>query len=309
MDSRLIFMLVAAFLAAASLAILAGLLFADRDRRLKSRLEGLTGNGEGSTGRPATNTVSRAVRSTLPKVGKHLMPETAEEQSRLKARLVAAGLYQPQALSLFLGVKMLLIVAPALLGLAAGLMGLLPTSYGLLFGACASIGGMLGPSLWLDKKKGKRQSAIRRSMPDALDLMNVCMDGGLSLPAALSRVTSELTTAHPILAFELNLVQREVQFGHAIGDALRNFGVRADLDDLRNLAAAVKNAEKFGASMTKTLRTFSESLRLKRQQLAEEMAQKAGTKILFPTLIFIFPAIFLIILGPAAVQLADVFGK
>lgn len=146
-------------------------------------------------------------------------------------------------------------------------------------------------------------------MPDALDLIIVCMDGGLSLPAALNRVTGELRTAHPILSFELNLVQREIQFGHPVGDALRNFGVRCDLDDVRNLAAAVKNAEKFGASMIKTLRTFAETLRLKRQQYAEEMAQKAGTKILFPTLVFIFPAIFLIILGPAAIQLMQTLGK
>src|SRR5690606_16938065 len=147
------------------------------------------------------------------------------------------------------------------------------------------------------------------SMPDALDLLVICMEAGLSLRAALQRVTTELEGVHPLLAFELKIVQREVQLGHALGDALRTLSLRTDLDDMRNLAAAIKNAERFGSSMVKTLRTFAETLRVRRQQKAEEMAQKAGTKILFPTLLFIFPAIFLIILGPAVIQLVDVMGN
>ncbi len=114
---------------------------------------------------------------------------------------------------------------------------------------------------------------------------------------------------HPLLAYELMIVQREVQIGHPLGDALRSLAARTDLDDIRNLAAAIKNAERFGSSMVKTLRTFGDTLRIRRQQRAEEMAQKAGTKILFPTLLFIFPAIFLIILGPAAIQLIDIMGN
>jgi len=308
MDFQLILLVTVVFLTAALLAFLVGLTLADRDRRLKERLQDLSGKSRDREREPI-RAVSKAVQVTLPKVGKHLMPEKAEEQTRLKARLIQAGFYQPQAVSIFLGAKMLLMVLPVLIGFAAGLAGLVPTSYGVLAGGCASIFGTIGPSFWLDKQKTKREAALRRSMPDALDLVIVCMDGGLSLTAALSRVTDELKVAHPVLAFELNLVQREVQFGHAMGDALRNFGVRCDFDDVRNLAAAVKNAEKFGASMIKTMRTFADTLRLKRQQYAEEMAQKAGTKILFPTLVFIFPAIFLIILGPAAIQLMETFGK
>lgn len=296
------------FVMLSSLTLLAALLMGNRKQALKARLDELS-SGESSVDIAPGQAVSQAIRTTLPKMGKHLMPGDVEEQTKLKSRLVQAGLYHPQALAIFLGIKMFLIVAPILLGLLLGVSGLIPTNYGLMIGACASIGGMIGPSFWLDHHKKARQNQLRRSMPDALDLMVICMEAGLSLQAALQRVTSEMETVHPLLAFELKIVQREVQLGHPLGDALRSFGVRADIDDIRNLAAAIKNAERFGSSMVKTLRTFAETLRVRRQQRAEEMAQKAGTKILFPTLLFIFPAIFLIILGPAAIQLVDIMSN
>lgn len=290
-----------------SFVLLAGLLISDRKRRIRTRLEELS-SGEAANRAP-TLAVSQAIRTTLPKMGKHLMPEDAEEQTKLKTRLIHAGLYHPQALSIFLGIKMFLILSPTFCGLLLGLIGLIPTNYGLMLGACASIGGLIGPSFWLDRQKSNRQSQLRRSLPDTLDLLVICMEAGLSLRAALQRITGELEGVHPLLAFELKIVQREVQIGHPLGDALRTLAARTDLDDIRNLAAAIKNAERFGSSMVKTLRTFGDTLRVRRQQKAEEMAQKAGTKILFPTLLFIFPAIFLIILGPAAIQLIDIMGN
>lgn len=293
------------FVMLSSLVLMAGLLVGDRKRRLQKRLAELS-SGVASPDLAPAQTVSQAVRTTLPKLGKHLMPQDVDEQTKIRSRLIQAGMYHPQALPIFLGVKMFLIVSPIALGLLLGLAGLIPTRYGLMIGACASMGGMIGPSFWLDRRKRNRQSRLRRAMPDALDLMVICMEAGLSLRAALQRVTDEMATVHPLLSFEMKIVQREVQLGHALGDALRTFGVRTDIDDIRNLSAAIKNAERFGSSMVKTLRTFAETLRVRRQQRAEEMAQKAGTKILFPTLLFIFPAIFLIILGPAAIQLIDI---
>lgn len=289
-----------------SFVLIAGLLLGERKRRLNIRLEELSSGETSLERKPAQVVVSQAIRTTLPKMGKHLLPGNLEEQTKIKSRLIQAGFYHPQALLAFLGAKMLLILAPALIGLMLGVAGLIPTNYGLLFGACASIGGMIVPSFWLDRRKHKRQNKLRRALPDALDLMVICMEAGLSLRAALQRVTGELQTVHPLLSFEMKIVQREVQLGSPLGDALRTFGVRTDLDDIRNLSAAIKNAERFGSSMVKTLRTFAETLRIRRQQRAEEMAQRAGTKILFPTLLFIFPAIFLIILGPAVIQLVEV---
>lgn len=288
----------------ASLAVIVYLLVGDQQRRVRTRLAELS-QASAPQQVPAQR-VTKALRETLPKMGKPLLPTDEQQQTQLKSRLVQAGLYHPQALPVFLGVKMALILAPVMTGLLLGTAGLFPTQIGLMIGACASIGGMIFPSFWLDSRRKNRQCQLRRALPDALDLQVICMEAGLSLRAALQRVTTELQTVHPLLAFEMKIVQREVQLGHPLGDALRSFGVRADLDDISNLAAAIKNAERFGASMVKTLHSFSDTLRIRRQQAAEEQAQKAGTKILFPTLLFIFPAIFLVILGPAAIQLVDV---
>jgi tight adherence protein C len=149
----------------------------------------------------------------------------------------------------------------------------------------------------------------RRALPDALDLMVICLEGGLSLPAALKRISAELRTAHTELAAELAIVQREIQLGRSPGDALKQMGIRSDLEEVRSLSSVITQAEKFGASLVKSLRVHSETLRLKRQQRAEEMGAKAATKVLFPTLLFIFPAIFVVILGPAAIQIMKTLGS
>lgn len=297
------------FLMAVSVTGLAALLLTGRNQRLEGRLQELSGKGRARPQDEGAATLTRAVKRALPKMGEQLMPEEGEKRTELKARLIQAGLYGRQAMPLFLGVKLLLMVGPALIGLLAGSLGLIPTKVGVLGGACASIFGLIGPSFWLDQKKAGRQKLLRRGLPDAFDLIVICMDGGLSLTGALARVVGELETAHPVLALELKIVQREVQLGQPLADSLRGFAVRTDLAEVRSLAATVKNAERFGASMVKALRTYSDTLRIKRQQQAEIMAQKAGTKILFPTLLFIFPAILIIILGPAAIQMMETLGN
>lgn len=295
-----------AFVMAASLAAAAGLLAENRNRRLKLRLQSLSGVAPEAAPAKPTKVVRKAVETALPKMGEQLMPTSEAERTELKTRLLHAGLYKPQAMLVFLGAKLLLLVAPALLGLAGGLMGLFPVKYGLIFGGCSSILGMIGPSFWLDRRKSKRQRMLRRALPDATDLIVICMEGGLSLSGALRRVAGELRTAHPVLADELNIVQREVQLGQPLADALGRFAGRADLAELQALAAVVKSAEQFGSSIVKALHNYSDTVRLQRQQLAEEMAQRSATKILLPTLVFIFPSILIIILGPAAIQIAEV---
>ncbi len=248
-------------------------------------------------------------RSTLPRMGKPLVPRDEEERTRLQGRLIHAGLYGRQAMVLFLGVKMLLMVGPALLGGMLGLVGAVPLLYGLIGGALCGVVGMIGPSFWLDRRKAARQSCFRRALPDAMDVLVICLEGGLSLPGALKRVASELHTAHPELAAELNIVQREIQLGRQTGEALRHFAERSDLEEVRSLASVIAQAERFGASLVKALRVHAETLRQKRLQYAEEMAAKAGTKILFPTLLCIFPGVFIVILGPAVIQILDMFAQ
>jgi tight adherence protein C len=294
------------FLMASSLVLMVYTLVSGRRARLDARLTDLAGGGEGP---PETTSMADFARSTLPRMGTALVPSDEGERTLLRSRLVHAGFYGRQAMPIFLGAKMLLMAAPALLGFAAGTVGLLPEQYGLLGGACLGILGMIGPSFWLDSMKAGRQSKFRRALPDALDLLVICLEGGLSMPSALKRISSELRTAHRELAAELAIVQREIQLGRAPGDALQQMGIRSDLEEVRSLASVITQADRFGASLVRSLRVHSEMLRYKRQQRAEEMGQKAATKVLFPTLLFIFPAIFVVILGPAVIQIARTIGN
>jgi tight adherence protein C len=318
-------MMLVAFLGVSSGILLTFMLVGSRRTRLDDRLERLDergGDGPGPGGtprglpgdpdytgpshRPAANAFTQ---TTLPRLGTTLMPTDEGERNRLGTQLIHAGFYSRQAMAIFLGVKMILIVAPAAIGLFAGLTGLVPTTEAVLGGACMGIGGMIGPSFWLGARKKKRQTTFRRALPDAMDLLVICLEGGLSLPGALKRVGSELRTAHPVLSLELNIVQKEIQLGDSPGESLQKMGARTDLEEIRSLASVIAQAERFGASLVKSLRVHAETLRTKRQQRAEEMAQKASVKVLFPTLLFIFPAVFVVILGPAAYQIMEHLGQ
>ncbi|MGC1721581.1 MAG: type II secretion system F family protein [Isosphaeraceae bacterium] len=295
----------AAFVMVSSLVLLVSLLVGGRRTRLDSRLRDLSGQGG-----PAMDTITlgKIASTTLPRMGTPFIPSDEGERTKLQTRLIHAGLYRRQAMVVFLGVKVLLI-APAFLCVAASLMGVVTLWQGLIIGLCLGISGLIGPSFWLDRMKRKRQSNFRRALPDALDVLVICLEGGLSLSAGLRRVSTELRTAHPELASELAIVQREVQLGLTSGEALKKMGERSDLEEVRSLASVILQSERLGASLVKALRVHSESLRLKRYQRAEEKAAVAATKVLFPTLLFILPAVFVVVLGPAAFRLIEMLGK
>jgi tight adherence protein C len=285
------------------------LVLGDRRDRLDARLKELSGRGEAGPTALDQKSFTKLAETTLPKIGTPFIPSDEEERTKLQTRLIHAGLYGRQAMVVFLGLKVFVMFAPTVLGVIAATLGLTTMQVGLLVGACCAIAGMIGPSFWLDQQKSKRQTNFRRALPDALDLLVICLEGGLSLNGSLRRMAGELRTAHPVLAAELNIVQREVQLGRTTGDALRKMGERVDLEEVRGLASVILQAEKYGASLVKSLRVHSEMLRVKRMQLAEERAQKAATKVLFPTVIFILPAMFLVILGPAVIHVMQIFSK
>jgi tight adherence protein C len=299
----------AAFLAVCCLGGMVALLFGGEKNRLDERLNDLSSAGGGDP-RLAEQAAMKAItKRAMPTIGAMLTPEDEKERTALKARLVMAGFYNPQAPAVFVAVKVMMTAVPLVLGL--GLYPFMGTRGAYAIGGAVifALFGMVGPSMWLDSRKGERQTSIRRSLPDAMDVIVICIEGGLSLPAALARVAEEMRIAHPLLAFEFNIVQREIQLGKNTGNALKELARRTDLEEIRGLAAVIQQAEKFGSSMAKALRVHADTLRLKRSQKAEEMAAKAGTKILFPTLLFIFPAIFVVILGPAAFDIMAVLGN
>src|SRR5262249_58602369 len=134
------------------------------------------------------------------------MPTDEAERTKLQARLLHAGHYGPQALPIFFGIKLLLMIGPPAAGFVLGIAGLVPPVTGLLAGACFGISGMIGPSFWLDYRKNQRQRSFRRALPDALDVIVICLEGGLSLNGALRRVSGELRTAHPLLPLPLSIL-------------------------------------------------------------------------------------------------------
>lgn len=304
MDSETTLMAVA-FVLVTSLAMLAGTFFTGRGKKLEARIDSLSGKDRGDE---KTETVAHMARTALPKMGKIIVPEDEAERTKLRARLVHAGLYNRQAMHIFLGVKLTLLGLATVVGIGLTTTKVLPMGQALPISMGLFFAGMIGPSFWLDSRKKARQTNLRRGLPDALDVLIICQEGGLSLQAGIKRVSDELRSAHPILGAELKIVDREIQLGKSPGEALQHFAQRTDLEEALSLASVVGQSERFGASLVKSLRTHSDTLRVKRKQKAEEKAQKASTKILIPTLLFIFPAVFVILLAPAVYQVMKLFG-
>jgi len=249
--------------------------------------------------------VQRLLGATIARIASRLLPVDDAKRTRLQQRMLHAGLYKPSAVHVFVTARLLLMVLPIPLAVAAAAFGLIEQSIALPCGAIAGCAGMLLPSLWLDRRKARRQLILGRSLPDFLDLLVTCLESGLSLDAALRRVTSELRFAHPVLAVEMDRVQTEIDLGASADTALYNLAERTDMEAVHTLGTFISQARRYGTGIADALRTHGEMLREQREQRAEEKAQKAAVKILFPTLLFIFPAIFVVLAGPAAIQLNE----
>jgi tight adherence protein C len=304
-DLFCMFVFLAVFLGTSGLGSLIVFRLYGDNRRALARLRDL-----GQTNKVEPGGVGEMARTALPKVGALVLPGNAELLARLKARLTQAGIYGPNSVNIFLGAQVvLMLVLPLTTAVVPYVLGLVEWQYALLIGLLAAGVGSFAPSGWVDMQRNRRHNELRKALPDALDMLVLCLEAGVSLPAALQRATAELCYAHPALAREMNIVQREIQLGLSVGESMRKFGERSELEEVRTLASVLLQSERYGAGAVKALRLHSESCRLDRQQRAEEKAQKASVKILFPTLLCIFPAIFIVILGPAAYQIAAAFSQ
>jgi tight adherence protein C len=295
-----------AFATASSLVLLVFVAFTGRNRRVEGRIQTLSEKKRPAAA--AQPTVAQFAKS-VSKLGTPLMPGSAEARTRLTSRLLHAGIYSRHALMVFLGVKMLLLGLLLLAGFSAGMVRGFPFMQSLLFGTLAAGIGMFLPDFWLNSRKKTRQSLLRRGLPDALDMIVVCLRGGLSLQGAFQRVVQDLWMVHPALALEFSINLREIQLGRSTGDAMRHFADRCDLEEIRSLASVILQSERLGASTINALRVHADTLRVKRLQRAEELAGKAATKMVFPTILCIFPAILLVVIGPAVFQIAEHFSN
>jgi tight adherence protein C len=281
---------------------------ADRRSRAADRLERLM---RGASRSPRTSDLVRKqdriqaiVSRAAPRLARPLQGKE-EELGQLRLKLLNAGFRGEQALQVFLAAKFLLL----LVALAVAVPGVY-AKYGLgRNGLCLIVlAGAVGfylPGVYLALCRKRRMEEIFLGLPDALDLMVVCVEAGLGLDSAMRRVSAELAASCPCLCEEFAIANFQLQMGRPRREVLHDLGRRTGVSDVRSLAAILIQAERFGSSIATALRVQSDSMRIRRRQLAEERAAKTAVQLIFPLVLFIFPGIFVVLVGPAGIQIAN----
>jgi tight adherence protein C len=236
----------------------------------------------------------------LAKVGNLLPPPSPKSINRTQLLLIRAGYRSPQAAQVMRGLRILLPVLLLALVYFTGLYLENP----IVVLALAVVGGYMIPEFYVTQVVRRRQHRLQLSLPDALDLLVICMEAGLGLDQAILRVAQELRYAHPELSEEFQMVNMETQLGKNRLDALRDLSTRTGVEDIKGLVAMLIQTDRFGTSLAQALRVFSDDLRLKRRQRAEEQAAKTTVKMVPPLVFFVFPALMVVILGPGIIAIA-----
>jgi tight adherence protein C len=270
----------------------------------ETTLERRLGEVTGAPGRAQEEVgYSKNLLGTLKRLGSMGPKASAAETSKLRQRLVTAGYRNSEALLVFLGIRV---------GAAVGLFLLFSTPLvmdpSLPMALIAAVLGYILPGMLLARVAKRRQHRIRLGLPDALDLLVVSVEAGLGLDQAILKVSEELAFAHPELCGEMRLINLELRAGTARSDALHNLAERTGVDDISSLVAMLVQTDKFGTSVATSLRVHSDSVRTKRRQRAEEAAAKTGVKMVFPLVFCIFPAIWVVTIGPAVIKFIEVIG-
>lgn len=238
-----------------------------------------------------------------------LVPPSAAEAKKLQKQLMHAGFRSASAPVVFRAIQLAaLAVFPGIVAVVCAVLAK-PITSALLWVLMAFVVGFFLPRYVLRRMIRSRQQLVRWGLADALDLMVISVEAGLGLNAAMVRVSEELREVHPDICDEFELANLEIRVGRERDEALRNLAERTGVDDLHSLVAMLIQTDKFGTSIARAIRVFSDSLRTKRRQRAEQAAQKAAVKLLFPLACFLFPTLFIAILGPAALQLMDTLAK
>ena len=252
-----------------------------------------------------TSAAKQLFDKAAPALSKPSMPQSEEARSNLRRKLSNAGFRGQQTPAAFLASKTALGVILALAGFGGALAMQLSSRNTIGLTVFAGAAGLMLPDLWLALAIKSRKEKISYGMPDSLDLMVVTIEAGLGLDAALQRVSEEMKPVHPELAEELILTTMETQMGLARSESLKNLAIRTDVPEMKSLTAILIQAERFGTSIAKAVRTHADSMRIKRSQQAEERAAKTAVKLIVPLILFIFPALFVVLAGPAMMKLFE----
>ena len=274
-------------------------------RVIKRRAEGQVG-ATATEGESIGLSLKEKLLALLSRLGEMNKPSKESDISPVREALISAGYRQPQAPVIFMGAK----VFSGITALAISVLippqwvGFPTVTTQLMINVGAASAGYFLPLWWLNLAIARRKEKLLDAFPDALDLMVVCVEAGLGLDAAINRVSNEIRFAHKELAEEFNLVSLELRTGMSRAEALKNLSRRVALEEVSSLVALLVQTDKFGTSIGQALRVHSDSMRVNRQLRAEEMAAKLPVKLLFPLVLFIFPSLFVVIIGPAAIKIA-----
>ncbi len=281
-----------------------------RNRRSRSRViskirQEHRGTGSSDALLQMGETTVDPVTKVLGAVGDRVKPDAADEVKRRTLDFLRAGIRRKNMLAVFWGLK-------CLLGLGFGGVFLSvrpffwpvlsPTNILVISIILVAVGFYL-PDLWLRNRISTRKQKIQEGLPDALDLLVICVEAGISLDGAINRVAEEIRLENKELSEELTLMTLEIRAGKLRRDAMRNLAMRTDIDDIRSLVTLLVQTDQFGTSVAQSLRVYSDAFRSVRMQKAEEIAAKLPVKMLIPMALFIFPSIFVVLLGPAAIQI------
>jgi len=245
------------------------------------------------------------IANLLRSLGNRIAPSKSADYSKVRVKFLKAGIRRENMTALFWGAKLMLAVCLPMVFLMfrLTLLKLTNVSLTLTLEVVAGLVGYYLPDFMLRVRIDRRREQIQKSLPDALDLMVVCVEAGMGMDAAINRVAKEIQLTSPELGEEFALLNLELRAGKARQDALRNLAVRTDIEAINSLVTLLIQTDKFGTSVASALRVFSESFRTQRFQKAEEMAAKLPVKLIIPLIFFIFPALFVIVAGPAAIKI------
>jgi tight adherence protein C len=286
------------FLAVMALCIMLLIAFFPGSGSIGERLSEIWGFSSGKKEAHFGEKQQERLQKALAGLGK-LLPSSDKAFTHTQQLMVRAGYRTPETVLVVRGVKVFLPVALVALVFFSGVYQKNP----IFILLAAAVAGFVLPELWLTWQVRARQRRIVLGLADAVDLLVVCVEAGLGLDQALNRVGQEIRIAHPVLSDELQLVNLEMRVGKGRVEALRGLAVRTGVEDLKALMAMLIQTDRFGTDLAQALRVYSDNLRTKRRQRAEELAAKTTVKMVPPLVFFIFPALFVVLLGPAFILL------
>ncbi|MGH9355763.1 MAG: type II secretion system F family protein [Terriglobia bacterium] len=290
--------LLASFFGSSIMALALYFAFAAHSAPAADRLSGLWSSASRPARRESPLLLAKQLKAILGRIGE-IAPASPQDGRRTVKLLARAGFRRPEALKAVRGLKL---VFPALLLAATLASGLYSANPVFMVGG-AIMAGFVLPEMWLTHRIRIRQRHIQRGLADALDLLVICVEAGLGLDQAMLRVSRELARVHPDLSEELQLTNFEVRVGKTRAEAFRAFANRTGVEDVQALASILVQADRFGTSIAQSLRIYSDTLRTKRRQRAEELAAKTSVKMIPVLVLFVFPSLFVVVLGPAIITL------